>query len=292
MRNLIRHITIVSLFIVLFSGCQEKVKEPVQSKTFDVTEEREISYLSPPYESNYAEEQCKLDVFYPEGVDDFPTIVWFHGGGLRNGQRQSGEIVAERFVPEGIAVVTVSYRFSPEVEHPVYIEDAAAAIAWTFKNISKYGGDPDKILLSGHSAGGYLTLMTGMDPRYLANHDISNMSLAGLMPISGQTITHSTIRGECEIPEGTQFIDEYAPLYYANQVGPPCLSICGSDDLPLRCAENIYLVEVQKEAGNSSITYLEVEDHDHSTIFEKINDPGDEVAEAMSEYINDVISNK
>jgi len=292
MRNLIRHITIVSLFIVLFSGCQEKVKEPVQSKTFDVTEEREISYLSPPYESNYAEEQCKLDVFYPEGVDDFPTIVWFHGGGLRNGQRQSGEIVAERFVPEGIAVVTVSYRFSPEVEHPVYIEDAAAAIAWTFKNISKYGGDPDKILLSGHSAGGYLTLMTGMDPRYLANHDISNMSLAGLMPISGQTITHSTIRSEREIPEGTQYVDEYSPLYFANIVGPPCLCICGSEDIPLRSAENIYFVEVQKEAGNSNVSYLEIEDRDHSTIFEKINDPGDEVAEAMSEYINDVISNK
>jgi acetyl esterase/lipase len=253
--------------------------------------DQEISYLQNP-DSEYAAEQCKLDVFYPKGVEEFPTIVWFHGGGLRMGQRQWGELVAERFLPEGIAVVTVSYRFSPKVKNPVYIEDAAASIAWTFKNIKKYGGHPDKIFLSGHSAGGYLTLINGMDKRYLAKHEISNMSLAGLIPISGQTITHSTIRREREVPEGTQMVDEYAALYYANKVGPPSLCICGSNDLPLRSAENVYFVEVQKSAGNKNISFIEVEGRDHDSIFENINNPNDAVALAMLKFIKKIVEKK
>jgi len=253
--------------------------------------DQEISYLPKP-DSDYAAEQCKLDVFYPKGVENFATIVWFHGGGLRMGERQWGELVAERFVPEGIAVVTVSYRFSPKVKNPTYIEDAAAAIAWTFKNIKKYGGDPDKIFLSGHSAGGYLTLINGIDKRYLAKHEISNMSLAGLMPISGQTITHSTIRRERGVPEGTQMVDEYAALYYANMVGPPCLCICGSNDLPLRSAENIYFVEVQKSAGNKNISFIEVEGRDHDSIFNNINKPEDEVASAMLTFMMKILNGK
>ena len=254
----------------------------------DFAKDGDISYLPDPVNSDYAKEQCKLDVFYPKNVTDFSTIVWFHGGGLRMGERQWGELVTARFVPEGIAVVTVSYRFSPKVNNPVYIEDAAAAIAWTFKNINKYGGDPDKIFISGHSAGGYLTLITGMDKRYLANHEIDIMQIAGLIPISGQTITHSTIRNEQGIPHGTQLVDEYSPLYYANEIGPPCLCICGGDDLPLRCAENIYFVEVQKNAGNKNISFLEVDGHDHDAIFTNINKPGNEVATAMLEFINKI----
>ena len=271
---------LVLVLVTLSAGAAELVKDG------------EISYLPKPYDSDYAESQCKLDVLYPKGVADFPTVVWFHGGGLRMGQRQWGEIVAERFVPEGIAVVTVSYRFSPKVNNPVYIEDAAAAIAWTFKNIKKYGGDPEKIFLSGHSAGGYLTLITGMDKRYLAKHDIAANRLAGLMPISGQTITHSTIRRERAIPEGTQMVDEYAALYYAHEVGPPSLCICGSDDLPLRCAENIYFVEVQKAAGNKNTSFLEVEKRDHDAIFDNINEPGDAVASAMLAFMKKTLKDK
>jgi acetyl esterase/lipase len=280
MDNSIRNLLFYFVILISLSACAGEIGI-----------ERDISYLPKP-DSEYATEQCKLDVFYPKDAKDYPTIVWFHGGGLRMGQRQWGELVAERFLPEDIAVVTVSYRFSPKVKNPVYIEDAAAAIAWTFKNIEKYGGDPEKIFLSGHSAGGYLTLINGMDKRYLEKHEISNMSLAGLMPISGQTITHSTIRREREIPEGTQLVDEYAPLYYANQVGPPCLCICGSDDLPLRSAENIYFVEVQKSTGNKNISFIEVEGRDHDSIFENINKPDDAVALAMLKFIKKTVDKK
>jgi acetyl esterase/lipase len=256
----------------------------------EILRDSNIAYLPNPDESDYAKTQCKLDVFYPKDVEDFATIVFFHGGGLKAGERESANIVAERFVPSRIAVVNVSYRLSPKVKHPVYIEDAAASVAWTIKNIEEYGGDPDKIFLSGHSAGGYLTLMVGMDPRYLAKHGIENERLAGLMPISGQTITHSTIRGERGIAEGTQHVDEYAPLYYAHQAKVPLLAISGGDDLPLRCAENRYLIEVQKNAGNEDAKYLEVPKRDHDTIYSNINEPDDNVAAAMFAFMHKVLS--
>jgi acetyl esterase/lipase len=258
----------------------------------EITRDNNKSYRSQPFDSDYARDQCKLDVIYPTGTEAYPTIVWFHGGGLSGGERQNGELVAKRFLPEGIAVVQVSYRLSPKVNCPVYNDDAAAAVAWTFKNIEKYNGDPDKIFISGHSAGGYLTMILGMDESYLAKYNISTTQIAGLIPISGQTVTHSTIRRERNIQRGTIIIDKFAPLFYGGKIGPPSLCICGENDNPLRCEENIYFVAAQKNAGNDKIFYLEVEGRDHGSIFDNLNEPGDEVATAMLNFIKNTVNEK
>ena len=90
-----------------------------------------------------------------------------------------------------------------------YIEDAAAAVAWTFNNIQKYGGNNQYIFISGHSAGGYLASMIGLDKKWLAVHKVDANSIAGLIPFSGHAITHFTIRKERDI-SGTQ------PIIYLN----------------------------------------------------------------------------
>lgn len=252
----------------------------------------DISYRVEPVESDYAHSQCKLDLYLPKGAKDYATIVWFHGGGLKEGSRETGIPFAKRFVSEGIGVVLVSYRFSPKVKCPVYNQDAAASVAWTFKNIGKYGGNPDKIFISGHSAGGYLTAIIGMDESYLAKHNIPLERIAGLMPVSGQMITHSTIRGERKIPRGTIIVDRFAPVYHAAKVGPPCLCICGDDDLPLRCDENIFFVSAVKTAGNKNASYLEIKKRDHGTIAEKFHEKDDEVTQAMLKFIDKTLHDK
>ena len=98
----------------------------------------------------YALSRCKLDLYVPVGVKDFPTVVWFHGGGLTGG---------EHFIPDelkecGLGIVSVNYRLLPKSELEDCIDDAAASVAWTFKNIEKYGGSIKKIFVAGHSAGG------------------------------------------------------------------------------------------------------------------------------------------
>lgn len=84
----------------------------------------------------------------------------------------------------------VNYRLSPRATHPAYIDDAAAAVAWVMKHIGEYGGDPTRVYVAGHSAGGYLTLMVGLDKAYLARYGEDADRLAGLFPVSGQTNTH------------------------------------------------------------------------------------------------------
>jgi len=134
---------------------------------------------------------------------------------------------------KGIAVVAANYRLSPRAKSPAYIEDAAAAVAWTFHNIGKYGGSAKRIFVSGHSAGGYLAAMVGLDRRWLAVHQIDANSLAGLIPCSGQAITHFTIRAERGIGDKQPVVDDLAPLYHVRKDAPPMLLITGDRELEL-----------------------------------------------------------
>jgi acetyl esterase/lipase len=158
--------------------------------------------------TDYMRERCRLDVYCPSEIKAFPTVVWFHGGGLKAGNRSCPEALKD----QGIAVVSVNYRLHPKVEAPAYIEDAAAAVAWTFKNIERFGGSRDRIFVSGHSAGGYLTSMIGLDKRWLAAHGVDANDIAGLIPYSGHTITHFTVRAERGIPGEQPIIGGKTPL--------------------------------------------------------------------------------
>lgn len=179
----------------------------------------DISYYSDSLKENneYIKERCLLDLYYPTNSSDFATIIWFHGGGLRAGNKY----IPEELKNKGLAVVAVNYRLFPKVKAPKYIEDAAAATAWTFKNISKFGGSSSKIFISGHSAGGYLTSMIGLDIAYLKNFGVNANDIAGLIPFSGHAITHFTVREERKIPGTQAIIDSLAPIFHVRADAPP-----------------------------------------------------------------------
>jgi acetyl esterase/lipase len=211
--------------------------------------------------NTYMRERCRLDVYYPIDLKDFATVIWFHGGGLTGG---------ERFIPEalqrkGICVVAPSYRLSPQVKAPAYIEDAAAAVAWTFRNIATYGGSTNRIFVSGHSAGGYLAMMIGLDKRWLAAEGLDAGQIRGLIPFSGQCITHFTVRAERGIPDKQPIIDELAPLYYVRSNAPPLLLITGGRSLELlgRYEENAYMWRMMKLAGRPDTELYELQGFDH-----------------------------
>lgn len=214
----------------------------------------------------YTRERCRLDVYHPEGVKDFPTVVWFHGGGLTGGNR----LVPAELKGKGIAVVAVNYRLSPKVKAPTYIEDAAAAVAWTFKNIGKYGGSTKKIFVSGHSAGGYLTAMIGLDKKYLTEQGIDANEIAGLIPLSGQAITHFTIRKERGIPETRAVIDDLAPVYHVRKDAPPLLLVTGDRNLELlgRYEENAYLWRMMNLVKHPDTELFELQGYNHGQMAE------------------------
>jgi acetyl esterase/lipase len=199
----------------------------------------------------YTRERCRLDLYYPTDVDDFATVVWFHGGGLTQGSKS----VPAQLQNQGIAVVAANYRLSPHVKSPAYVDDAAAAVAWTSRNIQRYGGSPKHIFISGHSAGGYLTSMIGLDKRWLAAYDMDANDIAGLIPFSGHAITHFTVRAERGIAGTRPVIDDMAPLYHVRSDAPPLVLITGDRDRELlgRYEENAYLVA--DDAGGRSSTH-------------------------------------
>ena len=212
----------------------------------------------------YTDSQCTLDIYYPKDSKNFATIVWFHGGGLTGGSKEIPNALLEK----GFAVIGVGYRLSPKVKAPVSIEDAAAAIAWAFQNVERYGGRTDLIFLSGHSAGGYLTMMVGLDKKYLAKYDIDANRIAGNIPFSGHTITHFTIRKEMGMNDIQPLIDEYAPLYFVRQDAPPLVLVTGDPEMELlgRYEENAYMWRMMKLAGHKRTTLYKLEGYDHGAM--------------------------
>jgi acetyl esterase/lipase len=241
----------------------------LRSQNIDAQENRKysfkenISYRTADEEkqNEYVEERCKLDIYYPDDKKDFTTVVWFHGGGITSGNKH----IPEKLKEQGIAVVAVNYRLSPKAKCPAYIEDAAAAVAWTFKNIEKYGGDPKKIVVSGHSAGGYLASMVGLDKKWLAKYNIEANNIAMLIPFSGHCITHMTIRKERGIPDTQPVVDEFAPLYHVRADAPPLILITGDREREMlgRYEENAYMMRMMKVAGHTKTKLYELDSFDH-----------------------------
>ena len=227
--------------------------------------DKEILYKGKP--DAYTEKMCRLDVAYEKGAEGRPVIVWFHGGGLTSGWRH----IPETLLRDGAVVVGVGYRFVTEVTIPETLDDAAASVAWVLKNIEAYGGDLSKIYLAGHSAGGYIVNMLGLNKEYLAKYDIDpDTQIKALVPYSGQVITHFAQRRKQGLGDLTPTIDHLAPLYYVRGNAAPMLVISGDRELELfgRYEENAYFVRMLRLNGHKNVTFYEVDGFDHGDMAE------------------------
>lgn len=248
----------------------------------------DIAYKSGDRLTHYEQERCKLDLYLPAEKKGFPTLVWFHGGGLTGGSKDSDSTraIGSGLATEGVGMVVVNYRLSPKAKYPAYVDDAAAAVAWTLKNIAQHGGDPKRVFVGGHSAGGYLTLLLGMDTRHLAKHGAKHSDLAGLIPVSGQVMTHYTVRGERGVGKYSVFADEAAPVRWAEAKGiAPMLVLWADNEMPTRGEENAFLVALLK-AAKQKVTGIMIPDRDHSSVGNKIGESGDSARKAILEFIN------
>lgn len=247
-----KYLSLILILVFAFSLAQTEYKT-----------ENNISYYPENISKKdaYINSQCKLNFYYPTNVKNFSTVIWFHGGGLTGGSNE----LPKELLNENIAVVSVEYRLAPKVKAPAYIEDAAAATAWVFENIEKFGGNKDLIFQSGHSAGGYLGMMITLDKKYLQKYKIDANDIAGLIPFSGQAITHFQIRKEKGIAELQPTIDEYAPLFHVRKDAPPIVLITGDRNLELfgRYEENAYLARMLELVKHPSVKLFEEDGFDH-----------------------------
>lgn len=250
------------LYSVLFSGL---ITSALAQNKSAKTEENIHYYSDAVTQSDpYIKERCVLDIYYPTDKKEFATVVWFHGGGLKAG----GKAIPDRLKGQGYAVVAVNYRLYPRAKAPSYLEDSAAAVAWVFKNIESYGGDPKKIFVSGSSAGGYLTAMIGLDKRWLAAHEIDADRIAGLIPLAGQMFTHFTIREERGIGSTTIVVDDLAPLSHLRAGAPSILLVTGDREKEMlgRYEENAYMYRMLKVIRHPDVRLLELDGYGHSPV--------------------------
>ena len=229
-----------------------------------------ISYMASSDDA-YRMERCKVDVSSPVGATNLPVLIFFHGGGLTSGTRHFPKVNRDEMV-----VVTAGYRLSPQATYPAFIEDAAAAVAWTLQHAQQYGGDPKKVFVSGHSAGGYLTAMIGMDPRWLKPYGLSPNDLAGIIPISAQVTTHFNVKKMLKY-EGKQYrplITPEAPLYYCSSNLPPICIITGDRKIEFLCRveENELMAASLRALKHPYIEFHELPGRDHVAVASGVED--------------------
>ena len=177
----------------------------------------------------------KLDVWRSVGAKHggAPVLVFFYGGGWVKGSRQEYGWAARAYASKGFVVVVPDYRKVPQVRFPVFIEDGADAVRWTKDNIARFGGDPTRIAIAGHSAGGHTVAMLALDPQWLAKAGAvgaikAAVGLSGpydFYPFTGRAIA---AMGTWPRPEETQ------PLHYARGDAPPMMLVTGTVDTTVR----------------------------------------------------------
>lgn len=211
--------------------------------------------------NDYMKERCRLDIYYPARHANVPVVIWFHGGGITGGSKE----IPNALKKQHMIIIAANYRLSPKASCPAYIEDAAAAVAWAFEHVKEYGGDPAKIIVSGHSAGAYLAELVGLDKEWLAKYNIDANRIAALFPFSGQAITHFTVRQERGIPGTQAIIDKYAPLFHVRADAPPLYLYTADREQELlgRYEENAYLARMMKLAGHKKTSLYEFDGFSH-----------------------------
>ena len=177
----------------------------------------------------------KLDVWRSVGAKHggAPVLVFFYGGGWVKGSRQEYGWAARAYASKGFVVVVPDYRKVPQVRFPVFIQDGADAVRWTKDNIARFGGDPTRIAIAGHSAGGHTVAMLALDPQWLAKAGAvgavkAAVGLSGpydFYPFTGRAIAAMEAWPR---PQETQ------PLHYARGDAPPMMLVTGTVDTTVR----------------------------------------------------------
>ena len=128
-----------------------------------------------------------LDIYSPPGAKNLPVVFWVHGGGWQTGDKANVQEKPAWFTKKGFVFVSINHRLLPEVEMDVLVRDVAKAFGWMHKHIAEHGGDPQRVLVGGHSSGAQLATLICTDDRYLKAEGVSFASLIGCVPVDGDT---------------------------------------------------------------------------------------------------------
>jgi acetyl esterase/lipase len=248
----------VALVLIALTAC----KHPSSVTAPTARIERDIAYGA-----------AAVDVYAPKSATAAPVIVWFHGGALLEGDKKDEAEIATRFADAGFVTIVPNYRLSPAVAHPAHVQDAAAALAWSIANASKYGGDPARVFVGGYSAGAYLAALLATDDRYLAAHQQSPTTLRGVILVSG----FFWVERPGVAPDRPKTVwgtdpsswPDASPAHHLRDEMRPHLIIYADGDDEWRRKQN----EEYRESFATRAQSLVVHDRNHTTIHDELGQP-------------------
>lgn len=174
----------------------------------------------------------RLDVYTPVNLaSDAPVVVFFYGGSWNSGSRSDYSFVGEALAARGIVAVIADYRLYPQVHYQGFLEDSAQAVSWTREHIRQYGGDPARLYVMGHSAGGYNAAMVALDPKWLAPMNMKPSMLNGWIGLAGPydflPIENPEVKPVFFFPNSPP---DSQPINHVSAASPPALLIAAKDD--------------------------------------------------------------
>ncbi|WP_423822484.1 alpha/beta hydrolase [Salinisphaera sp. SPP-AMP-43] len=240
-----------------------------------------------------AQARQTLDIYVPDNpAPGHPVVVFFYGGSWQSGDKQGYRFVGQALASQGITAVLPDYRLYPQVSFPAFVEDGAAAVAWTRRHIGDYGGDAAHLFVAGHSAGAHIAALLATDPAYLAAAGLSRNDLAGLIGLAGPydflPIRSPTLQRifapKAEWPR-TQ------PIRFVDGSEPPMLLLHGAADATVE-PKNTTNMAAEVEAKGGSVKVKIYPDVNHvmllAPLAATLRFKGDELARIV-DFINEQI---
>ena len=198
------------------------------------------------------------------------------------------------FAGKGITVVQLNYRLFPKVTFPEFPRDIAKAVAWVYNNIESYNGDKNKIFLGGHSAGGHLSALVGLDSSYLNAERISPDIIKGLIPLEGAYDINLMFK-DPETAGIWMLSDAFgsdenvwkqaSPVNYVQNCNTRILLIHGSNDnLTPREQTDMFYKKLRDNNKNAEV--YTAPGKDHFSVISKMN-MNDDVVEKIVKFIKE-----
>lgn len=200
----------------------------------------------------------KLDIYTPKTAPNkqtppLPVLVFFYGGSWDSGKKEMYYFVANSFVKRGYQVVIPDYVKYPQGKFPDFMRDGAAAVHWVKDNISRYGGDADKMLVAGHSAGAHLGALMLTDKQYLAEFNIVPTDIKGFAGLAGPYNFTPTSRKMKAIFGPESNFPAMQTRSYVDGDEPPMLLLHGGKDDTVGVRNQEVLYEMLQQTGSKSI---------------------------------------
>ena len=226
----------------------------------------------------------RLDVYRPRAPEPSGTVVvFFYGGSWRKGSRADYAFAGAAFASRGYVTVVPDYRLYPEVRFPAFLEDGARAIAWVRREIAAHGGDPDRIVLAGHSAGAHTAALLALDRRYLKAAGVPSSAIVGAIGLAGPyNFDPAAYRSTRDIFATAASTAETRPVSFAQAGAPPMLLLHGLDDTTVQPKNSTDLAEALESAG-ASARYVPLETIGHIAVLLALASPFEGLAPVMPE---------